>query len=136
MKKYLADAFFAGVGGIELGFTQTNEVEVIYANEFDKFACKTYAENNPNVDLDNRDIHNIKAGEVPDADIIMGGFPCQAFSIAGYQKGFSDTRGTLFFELLRIVNAKKPRVIFMENVKNLISHDNGNTFKVIREALI
>lgn len=135
-RKYIADAFFAGVGGIELGFTQTNEVEVIYANEFDKFACKTYAENNPDVRLDNRDIHNIKTREVPDADIIMGGFPCQAFSIAGYQKGFSDTRGTLFFELLRIINAKKPRVIFMENVKNLIAHDNGNTFKVIKEALI
>lgn len=136
MKKYLADAFFAGVGGIELGFTQTNEVKVIYANEFDNFACKTYAENNPDIRLDNRDIHNIKTREVPDADIIVGGFPCQAFSIAGYQKGFSDTRGTLFFELLRIINAKKPRVIFMENVKNLISHDNGNTFKVIREALV
>lgn len=100
MKKYLADAFFAGVGGIELGFTQTNKVEVIYANEFDTFACKTYAENNPSVKLDSRDIHDIKAGEAPNADIIMGGFPCQAFSIAGYQKGFSDTRGTLFFELL------------------------------------
>ena len=86
MKKYLADAFFAGVGGIELGFTQTNKVKVIYANEFDNFACKTYAENNPDVRLDNRDIHNIKTREVPDADIIMGGFPCQAFSIAGYQK--------------------------------------------------
>lgn len=132
MKKYLADAFFAGVGGIELGFTQINKVKVIYANEFDNFACKTYAENNPDVRLDNRDIHNIKTREVPNADIIMGGFPCQAFSIAGYQKGFSDTRGTLFFELLRIINAKKPRVIFMENVKNLISHDSGNTFKVIR----
>ena len=135
-RKYTADAFFAGVGGIELGFTQTNEVEVIYANEFDTFACKTYSENNPNVKLDNRDIHNIKASEVPDADIIMGGFPCQAFSIAGYRKGFADKRGTLFFELLRIINAKRPRVIFMENVKNLISHDNGNTFKVIKEALV
>lgn len=135
-RKYTADAFFVGVGGIELGFTQTNEVEVIYANEFDTFACKTYSENNPNVKLDNRDIHNIKASEVPDADIIMGGFPCQVFSIAGYRKGFADKRGTLFFELLRIINAKRPRVIFMENVKNLISHDNGNTFKVIKEALV
>lgn len=135
-RKYTADAFFAGVGGIELGFTQTNKVIVQYANEFDTFACKTYAENNPSVKLDSRDIHDIEAGEMPNADIIMGGFPCQAFSIAGYQKGFADKRGTLFFELLRIVNAKKPRVIFMENVKNLISHNNGNTFKVIKEALV
>ena len=70
------------------------------------------------------------------SDVIMGGFPCQAFSIAGYRKGFEDERGDLFFEMLKMVKAKRPRVVFIENVKNLVSHDHGNTFKVIREALV
>lgn len=135
-EKYSADAFFAGVGGIELGFKATGKFRIVYANEFDKNACKTYTENNPDTPLDNRDIHAVKANEIPDANIIMGGFPCQAFSIAGYRKGFEDDRGDLFFEMLRMINAKHPRVVFIENVKNLVSHDHGNTFKVIREALV
>lgn len=132
---FTADAFFAGVGGIELGFEQTGKLRVLYANEFDKNARKTYALNYPNVTLDGRDIHEVKPNEIPDADILMGGFPCQAFSIAGYRKGFDDERGDLFFEMLRMVNAKNPRVVFIENVKNLVNHDKGNTFKVIKEAL-
>ena len=133
--KFTADAFFAGVGGIELGFEQTGKLRVLYANEFDKNARKTYALNNPYIPLDGRDIHEVKTDEIPDCDIMMGGFPCQAFSIAGYRKGFADDRGDLFFEMLRMVNAKKPRVVFVENVKNLVNHDKGNTFKVIKEAL-
>lgn len=135
-EKYIIDSFFAGVGGIELGFKQTGEFRVAYANEFDKNARKTYLENNPDTYLDGRDIHEVKSSEIPDSDVIMGGFPCQAFSIAGYRKGFEDKRGDLFFELLNIINDKKPRVIFIENVKNLVTHDHGNTFKVIREALV
>lgn len=133
--QYSIDAFFAGVGGIELGFTQTGEFRVVYANEFDKNARETYKLNNPDVNLDGRDIHDVNPNEIPYADVIMGGFPCQAFSIAGYRKGFEDDRGDLFFELLKMISSKKPRVIFIENVKNLVSHDHGNTFKVIREAL-
>lgn len=133
---YTADAFFAGVGGIELGFEQTGEFRIAYANEFDKNARKTYALNNPDTPLDGRDIHDVKASEIPDADVMMGGFPCQAFSIAGYRKGFEDERGDLFFEMLRMIKAKQPRVIFIENVKNMVTHDHGNTFKVIREALV
>lgn len=133
--QYSIDAFFAGVGGIELGFTQTGEFRVVYANEFDKNARETYKLNNPDVNLDGRDIHDVSPNEIPYADVIMGGFPCQAFSIAGYRKGFEDDRGDLFFELLKMISSKKPRVIFIENVKNLVSHDHGNTFKVIREAL-
>lgn len=133
--QYSIDAFFAGVGGIELGFTQTGEFRVVYANEFDKNARETYKLNNPDVNLDGRDIHDVTPNEIPYADVIMGGFPCQAFSIAGYRKGFEDDRGDLFFELLKMISSKKPRVIFIENVKNLVSHDHGNTFKVIREAL-
>lgn len=133
--KFTADAFFAGVGGIELGFEQTGKLRVLYANEFDKNARKTYALNNPDIPLDGRDIHDVKTDEIPDCDVMMGGFPCQAFSVAGYRKGFADDRGDLFFEMLRMVNAKQPRVVFVENVKNLVNHDKGNTFKVIKEAL-
>ena len=139
--KYNIAAFFSGVGGIELGFEQTNKFRVVYANEFDKYARETYSLNYPDTKLDARDIHIVPADEVVDPDgndnidIIVGGFPCQAFSIAGYRKGFEDDRGDLFFELLRIIEAKKPKAIFVENVKNMVSHDHGNTFKVIREAL-
>lgn len=140
-KKYNVAAFFSGVGGIELGFEQTNSFKVVYANEFDKYARITYALNNPDIPLDGRDIHDVLAEEVVDdfggdnIDVVVGGFPCQAFSIAGYRKGFEDDRGDLFFELLRIIKSKKPKAIFIENVKNMVSHDQGNTFKVIREAL-
>ena len=132
---FTGDAFFAGVGGIELGFEQTGKLRIVYANEFDKNARKTYALNNPDIPLDGRDIHDVKTDEIPDCDVMMGGFPCQAFSVAGYRKGFADDRGDLFFEMLRMVNAKQPRVVFVENVKNLVNHDKGNTFKVIKEAL-
>lgn len=135
MQKYGIDAFFAGVGGIELGFEQTGQFEIKYANEFDKNARITYALNHPDTNLDERDIHEVDANTIPDCDVIMGGFPCQAFSIAGYQKGFSDDRGNLFFEMLRMIKAKQPQVVFIENVKNLVTHDHGNTFKVIKEAL-
>ena len=136
VKKYNIAAFFSGVGGIELGFEQTNEFRVVFANEFDKYARMTYTLNYPNVHLDSRDIHAIPANEIGEnIDVIVGGFPCQAFSIAGYRKGFDDDRGDLFFELLRMIEAQKPKAIFIENVKNMVGHDHGNTFKVIREAL-
>lgn len=134
-RKLNIDAFFSGVGGIELGFEQTGEFRVVYANEFNKNARVTYSENYPDINLDGRDIHEVKPSEIPDADVIMGGFPCQAFSIAGYRKGFEDERGDLFFEMLKMIKNKKPRLVFVENVKNLVTHDHGNTFKVIREAL-
>ena len=135
--KFAIAAFFSGVGGIELGFEQTNEFRVVYANEFDKYARQTYQLNYPDTYLDGRDIHAVLPEEIPSetVDVIVGGFPCQAFSIAGYRKGFEDDRGDLFFELLRMIEAKKPKAIFVENVKNMVSHDHGNTFKVIREAL-
>lgn len=130
-------SFFAGVGGIDLGLEQTGNFKVVYANEFDPNPVKTYELNFPDIQVDRRDIHDVSPDEVPDVDLIAGGFPCQAFSIAGYRKGFDDEkgRGTLFFELLRIIHKKKPRYLFLENVKNLVSHDNGNTFRVIIESL-
>lgn len=135
MNKLKADAFFAGVGGIELGFTETGSVEIVYANEFDKNARKTYALNHPDTPLDGRDIREVEAGEIPNCDIIMGGFPCQTFSVAGKREGFNDARGTLFFEMLRMIKAKKPSVVFAENVKNLVTHDGGHTFSVIKASL-
>lgn len=135
MKKLKADAFFAGVGGIELGFAETGKVEIVYANEFDKNAQKTYELNNSGILLDKRDIRNVSASEIPDCDIIMGGFPCQTFSVAGKRAGFADARGTLFFEMLRMIKAKKPKAVFAENVKNLATHDGGHTFDVIKASL-
>ena len=81
------------------------------------------------------DITKIEAGSIPDFNILCAGFPCQPFSIAGKQRGFKDTRGTLFFEIMRIVKAKKPEVIFLENVENLVRHDDGNTLRVILDTL-
>ena len=134
--KHTVASFFAGVGGIELGFEQTSEFRVVYANEVDKNAHITYQMNFPDVFLDVRDIHDVEAVEVPYVDIITGGFPCQAFSIAGYRKGFEDERGDLFFEMLRVIKEKQPKVIFIENVNNMVTHDQGNTIKVIRESLV
>lgn len=134
--KYNVAAFFSGVGGIELGFEQTGEFRVVYANEFDKNARITYKENHPHVFLDGRDIREVNPEDIEsDIDVIIGGFPCQAFSIAGYRKGFEDERGDLFFEMFKHVKEKRPRAIFIENVKNMVTHDHGNTFKVIRETL-
>ena len=129
-------SFFAGVGGIDLGFEKTGYFDVVYANEIDEYPVKTY-EANSKIKVDCRDIHEVKASEIPDFDVMLAGFPCQAFSVAGYRKGFDDEkgRGTLFFELVRIFKEKKPQIVFLENVKNLVGHDNGNTFAVILDEL-
>ena len=129
-------SFFAGVGGIDLGFERTGYFKTVYANEFDPSPVKTFEANYP-LKVDCRDIHLVESSEIPDFDVMLAGFPCQAFSIAGYQKGFDDEkgRGTLFFELVRIFKDKKPSIVFLENVKNLVSHDGGNTFRVIINEL-
>lgn len=126
-------SFFAGVGGIDIAF-EVAGFDVIWANEIDANACKTY-KNNFTSTLVHEDIHKVQASEIPDFDVMVGGFPCQAFSVAGYRKGFDDERGNLFFELERIFLAKKPQVVFLENVKNLVGHDKGNTFRVILDRL-
>lgn len=132
--RYSVVSFFSGVGGIELGFELTGKFETIWANEIDKFASETYKLNFKSK-LIVGDIKEIESKDVPKSDIIVAGFPCQAFSVAGYKKGFEDDRGVLFFDLLRIIKDANPRVVFLENVKNLVGHDNGNTFRVIKEAL-
>ena len=134
-------SFFAGVGGIDKGFENTGFFHTVYANEIDSFPARTFELNFPHVQVDVRSIIEVQADQIPDVDVIMGGFPCQAFSIAGYRQGFNDERGRglLFFDIMRIIHDKpeghKPHVLFLENVKNLQSHNNGETFQVILQAL-
>lgn len=129
-------SFFAGVGGIDLGFENAKIFDIVYANEMDAYPVKTY-ELNCKLKVDKRDIREVQVEEIPEFDVMLAGFPCQAFSVAGYRKGFEDDkgRGALFFELVRIFKAKQPQIIFLENVKNLVGHDNGNTFATILEEL-
>ena len=127
-------SLFAGIGGICYGFQQAG-AQIVWANEIDKDACKTYRKNFGNVHLCQGDIREVNPNEIPKIDILNGGFPCQAFSVAGYRKGFDDERGNLFFEITRILRYKRPKAILLENVKNLETHDHGNTFKVIKEQL-
>ncbi|PTH91948.1 DNA (cytosine-5-)-methyltransferase [Staphylococcus xylosus] len=135
MSKLNICSLFAGVGGIDLAFEQTGVFKTIVANEIDEKASITYKLNFDN-HLIQKDIREIKASQLPDFDILLSGFPCTSFSIAGYRKGFEDeTSGDLFFETLKVIVEKQPSIVFLENVKNLVGHDNGNTFKVIREAL-
>lgn len=125
---------FAGIGGIDLAFEQAG-CKVVWANEIDKHACKTYRLNFGEEYLVEDDIKNISTKYIPKFDILTAGFPCQAFSSVGLLQGFDDPRGNLFFEVIRVAKDIKPRVVFLENVANLLKHDDGNTFKVIKSML-
>lgn len=124
---------FAGVGGIELGFQQAG-FELSWSNEFDKHAATTFRANFDHLLIEG-DVAEVRGADVPDIDVLVGGFPCQAFSVAGYRRGFEDERGNTFFQMARLIEEKQPRVVFIENVKNLFTHDKGNTFKVIGNTL-
>ncbi|MGL4562197.1 MAG: DNA cytosine methyltransferase [Brevinema sp.] len=132
-KTYTVGSLFAGIGGICQGFINSG-FKIQWANEIDKQACITYRANFKH-DLIEADITKLDPKETPKIDILAGGFPCQAFSVAGYRKGFTDTRGTLFFDILRFIDFHKPSVIFLENVKNIVGHDKGNTLKTILHEL-
>lgn len=123
---------FAGIGGIRIPFQELGG-ECVFTSEWDKFSQKTYQMNFG--DLPDGDITQIDATDIPDFDILLGGFPCQPFSQAGLHKGFDDTRGTLFFEIERIIQEKRPKAFLLENVKQLKGHDKGRTFRVIMEHL-
>lgn len=123
---------FAGLGGFRLALESLG-AKCVYSNEWDKDVKKIY-ENNFN-DIPEGDITKVNAESIPDHDILCAGFPCQAFSISGNRKGFEDSRGTLFFDVARIVKEKKPKIIFMENVKNLAKHDGGRTLEVIKSTM-
>lgn len=126
---------FAGIGGIRLGFQQVfgENIEFVFSSEIDKFAKQTYEANFH--ETPHGDITQIDARDIPPHDIILAGFPCQAFSIAGHRKGFEDTRGTLFFDVARIAQYHRPKLIFLENVKGFKNHDKGKTFEVIKQTL-
>ena len=126
---YRSIDLFAGIGGTRLGFTLTGRVNVVFSSEFNKFSAKTYAANFGEEPAG--DITLIDAKDIPDHDILVGGFPCQAFSQAGKKQGFNDARGTLFFEIARILKEKRPKAFLLENVKNLRGHDHGKTFETI-----
>lgn len=134
---------FAGIGGIRKGFEQAGG-KCLYTSEWDLYAQKTYSNNYPSEHLINGDITKVDAKDIPDHDVLLAGFPCQPFSIAGVSKkkslgrptGFEDkTQGTLFFDVARIIKEKQPKAFVLENVKNLKSHDKGRTFEVIWETL-
>lgn len=123
---------FAGLGGFRLAL-ESFGAECVYSNEWDKYAQEVYQMNFG--DKPDGDITLVDENTIPNHDILCAGFPCQAFSISGKQKGFEDSRGTLFFDVARIIKAKRPKVVFMENVKNFTTHDNGNTLKVVKDTM-
>ena len=140
--KYRSIDLFAGIGGIRMGFDRAfgDEIETVFASEWDKYAQQTYMANFTTPEKLEGDITRIDEKDVPRFDICLAGFPCQAFSIAGRKMGFDDdykgmSRGTLFFDVVRICDLQKPKVIFCENVKGLTIHNKGDTFKVIINTL-
>jgi len=123
---------FAGIGGFRIALEKQG-AKCVFTSEWDADAQKTYYENFG--DMPQGDITKINEKDIPKHDILCAGFPCQAFSISGKQQGFKDARGTLFFDIARIAKYHQPKVLFLENVKNLVKHYNGNTLKIILRNL-
>ena len=136
-KKLTVGGLFSGVGGIEWAFERVG-FDISWANEYDKYACKTYKLNHPNHNLIEEDIYKLDPKKMKSVDVLVGGYPCQAFSVAGYRKGFKDPRGNLFYEIARFIDELKvkPKALMLENVKNLSGHDKGRTRKAIEKILI
>ena len=142
-KKFKFIDLFAGIGGFHMAFHNVG-AECVFVSEWDEAARKTYKANfekvSPDIFIDEGnlfvgDITKINAHDIPDFDILTGGFPCQPFSQAGLKKGFNEARGTLFFDVARILKAKQPSAFFLENVRGLLSHNGGKTFDTIRRIL-
>jgi len=132
---------FAGIGGFHIAFENAG-ADCVFVSEWDKFARQTYEYNfqkrNPEIFENNNfagDITKVDPESIPDFDILTGGFPCQPFSQAGHKKGFKETRGTLFFDIVNILDKKRPKAFFLENVRHLFKHDEGKTFKTIEKVL-
>lgn len=126
---------FAGIGGFRYGLERAGDFKCVWANDIDKYACRIYRKNFGDKELYEGDIRTVEAATIPDHDLIVGGFPCQSFSIAGKRGGFEDTRGTLFFEICRIARTKRTKYLFLENVKGLLNHNQGKTFETIIRTL-
>tara|TARA_B100000745_G_scaffold296224_1_gene241318 strand:+ start:3388 stop:4326 length:939 start_codon:yes stop_codon:yes gene_type:complete len=131
-KKFKFIDLYAGTGGIRIPFDQIGG-EGVFASEWDKFAQITYAENFGHTP--EGDIGEIAPEDIPEHDLLLAGFPCQPFSNAGLKKGFSDTRGTQFFLIAKIIEKHRPKVLFLENVKAFKSHNKGNTFEVVKKTI-
>lgn len=123
---------FAGLGGFRIALESLG-AKCVYSNDWDLSVQEVYADNFG--DTPEGDITKVDENKIPDHDILCAGFPCQAFSISGKQRGFEDSRGTLFFDVARIIKAKRPKVVFMENVKNFATHDNGKTLEVVKGTM-
>ena len=123
---------FAGIGGIRIPFDELNG-SCVFSSEFDKYAAQTYFENFGHSPYG--DITKINIDDIPKHDLLLAGFPCQPFSLGGKRKGFRDTRGTLFFNIEKILEARKPKAFLLENVRGLVNHDKGKTFEIIKDAL-
>lgn len=125
---------FAGIGGFRFGLEKaSSRFECVFSNEWDKYASLVYKNHYGAVDT--RDIRSVRTNEIPDHDLLVGGFPCPSFSIAGKRKGLEDIRGQLIFEVIRIIRNKQPKIFLLENVKGLLSHDQGRTMEIICEEL-
>ena len=131
---YRVGSLFAGVGGVCQAFKNSN-CNVVWANEIDKDACKTYRLNHVSTNLIEGDVKKLNGKNLSDIDILTAGFPCQPFSLAGHGRGFEDERGKLFFEVSRLLKELRPKAFFLENVKTIASHNNGETFKTIRNEI-
>lgn len=131
-KKFKAIDLFAGIGGMRLGFEQMG-FDIVYSNDVDPYACQTYRANFG--EIDERDIREVDPKTLPKFDVLLAGFPCQPFSMIGKRDGLKDSRGQLFNEVVKILNVRKPRVFVLENVKNLLKHNKGETYKIIKSAL-
>ena len=132
MKNFRFIDLFAGIGGIRIPFEELGG-KCVFTSEWDKFAQITYEANFG--EIPHGDITQIEAREIPEHDLLLAGFPCQAFSQSGLKLGFEDTRGTMFFEIARILKHHQPKAFLLENVKGLKGHDNGKTFKTIISIL-
>lgn len=130
--KLTAIDLFAGIGGLRLGFEKAG-FKIIYSNDSDKHCCTTYQANFG--DIDSRDIREVNIDEIPRPDVLLAGFPCQPFSMIGKRLGLEDARGTLFFEIVKILSVKQPRAFVLENVRHLLKHDGGRTFERMKESL-
>lgn len=128
MKRVIS--LFSGIGGIDLAFQQAG-FDIVWANDIDHDACTAYRANFKKTPVIEGDIRKVHIDNIPDAEVIAAGFPCQSFSVCGNRKGFSDERGNLFFDIMRITDKVKPEIIFLENVANLVEHDKGRTFNTI-----
>jgi len=141
MKKYKFIDLFAGIGGFHLAFDNVGG-KCVWVSEWDKHARQTYEANfkdkDPSLFSGDKfagDITKVNPKDIPDFDILTGGFPCQPFSQAGKKKGFEETRGTLFFDVVKILDEKRPKAFFLENVRGLLKHDNGKTFETIKKII-